>query len=157
MRSGRAAAPDVKTPLTVLVAEDEENDFMLLESALRKTNRPLNVQWVKDGVEAIRYLKGEGPFGDRSRFPVPQVIMLDLKMPGATGMEVLGWIRENPGYRVIPTLVMSSSRQQEDVKNAYALGANTYFVKPHSFDTLVDLCEKITGYWDYGVKPNLPS
>jgi CheY-like chemotaxis protein len=147
----------MNNPITVLIAEDEESDYLLLEWALRKTNRAVNIHWVRNGVDAIRYLKGEGDFADRSRFPVPQVIILDLKMPGATGIEVLGWIRENPRYRVIPTLVMSSSHQQEDVKQAYALGANTYFVKPTSFDTLVDLCDKITSYWDYGVKPNIPS
>ena len=142
-------------PITVLIAEDEESDYLLLECALRKTNPEVNVQWVHDGVAAIHYLKGEGVFADRSRYPVPQVILLDLKMPGATGIEVLGWVRDNPRYRVIPTLVMSSSHQPTDVEKAYALGANTYFVKPTSFETLVDLCEKITGYWSYGIKPNI--
>ena len=81
-------------PITVLVAEDDESDYLLLEWALRKTKRDIQIHWVRDGVDAIRYLKGEGAFADRSRFPVPQVVILDLKMPGTTGMDVLGWIRD---------------------------------------------------------------
>lgn len=141
--------------ITVLVAEDEESDFYLLDRALRKSIAGIRVCWVRDGVDAIRYLKGEGQFADRRQFPVPHVVMLDLKMPGMTGLEVLQWIRDNPSYRVIPTLVMSSSQQAADVQQAYQLGANTYFVKPSDFQTLVDLCKQIGTYWNYGVKPKI--
>jgi CheY-like chemotaxis protein len=145
----------VKTEIIVLVAEDEDNDFFLLDRALRTSIPGIRVHRVRDGGDAIDYLKGEGQFADRQQFPVPHVVMLDLKMPGTTGMEVLQWIRDNPRYRVIPTLVMTSSHQPRDVQQAYHLGANTYFVKPGRFDALVDLCRQIGGYWKYGEKPRL--
>lgn len=146
----------MKPNLTVLVAEDEETDYYLLERALRKTNIGIQIHWVRDGVDAIHYLKGEGEYADRDRFPIPDMVMLDLKMPGTTGMEVLEWIRDNPRFRVIPTLVMTSSQQDKDVQRAYHLGANTYFVKPSRFDALTELCKQISNYWSQGLKPRIP-
>ena len=145
----------MKDAMTVLVAEDEESDFMLLERALRKAGAQVQVRWARNGVEAIQYLKGEGDFADRARYPFPDVVMLDLKMPEATGIDVLHWIRGNPQCRVIPTLVMSSSQQPDDVQQAYELGANTYFMKPGSFEALVDLCRHIASYWRHGIKPRV--
>lgn len=146
----------MKPKLTVLVAEDEETDYYLLDRALRQANLGIQIHWVRDGVDAIRYLKGEGEYADRDRFPIPDMVMLDLKMPGTTGMEVLEWIRDNPRFRVIPTLVMTSSQQEKDVQQAYHLGANTYFVKPSRFDALTELCRQISSYWAQGLRPRIP-
>jgi len=139
--------------ISVLVAEDEESDFLLLERALKRSDERLKIYRVRDGVEGMEYIKGEGEFADRVRFPLPQMLIVDLKMPRMTGMEFLAWLRSEPSRRVIPTLMMSSSEQAADVRQAYELGANTYFLKPSDFRSLVELCKQIAAYWRHGIKP----
>jgi CheY-like chemotaxis protein len=141
--------------MTVLIAEDEENDFHLFERAFHRASSEVRVHRAKDGVEALHYLKGEGEYADRAKFPVPHIVVLDLKMPRMTGMEVLHWIKMNPKHRVTPTLVLSSSIQSSDVQSAYEHGANTYFLKPTKFETLVELCSVIIAYWKFGIKPKM--
>ena len=145
----------MKEGINILVAEDEESDFFLLERALRQTPVAWRIHRVRDGLEALHYLKGEGIYADRATYPIPQVVMLDLKMPRMTGLELLEWIKDNPKYRVIPTLIMTSSHHDLDVRKAYEFGANTYFVKPSNFQGLVDVCKQIAGYWERGIKPRL--
>jgi CheY-like chemotaxis protein len=138
---------------TILLVEDEENDATLVRMAFQK-NKILNpVQWVGDGLEAIAYLNGEGIYADRGLYPFPEVLILDLKMPRMGGLELLTWIRENPEYRVIPTIIMTSSRQDRDVEKAYELGANTYMVKPASFEELAKIVKLAHEYWASSVKP----
>jgi len=143
----------MNSSISILVAEDEESDFLLLERALRNSDDRIKVYRVRDGVEGMEYIKGEGVYADRGRFPLPQMLIVDLKMPRMTGMEFLAWLRAEPGRRVIPTLMMSSSEQAADVRQAYELGANTYFLKPSDFRSLVDLCQRISAYWSQGIKP----
>jgi CheY-like chemotaxis protein len=138
---------------TILVVEDEENDVMLLQMAFKKNHILNPIQWVKDGLEGIAYLNGEGPYADRARYPFPEVLILDLKMPRMGGLELLEWIRDHPDFRVIPTIIMSSSRLELDIKRAYELGANTYIVKPSSFDELTRFARSVHEYWAIGVKP----
>jgi CheY-like chemotaxis protein len=138
---------------TILLVEDEENDALLLKRAFKKNNLSNPIQWVKDGLDAIAYLKGEGDYADRSRYPFPEVVLLDLKMPRMNGVELLAWIREHPDIQVIPTIVMTSSREDVDVANAYNLGANTYMIKPSDFDTLVKMVKNTHEYWAMSVKP----
>lgn len=140
---------------TFLIAEDNESDFLLLQRAFRKNNIQNLIQWVQDGDEAIEYLQGTGKYGDRTTHPFPDLLVLDLKMPRKTGLEVLHWIKEHPQYRVIPTIIMSSSNLDEDVRHAYDLGANTYFVKPSDFDTLVAVVKGVHQYWATGIKPGV--
>jgi CheY-like chemotaxis protein len=138
---------------TILVVEDEENDFTLLNMAFQR-NKILNpVQWVRDGLEAIDYLNGEGAYADRTLYPFPEVLILDLKMPRMNGLELLTWIRDHPDYRVIPTIIMTSSRQDPDIKKAYELGANTYMIKPSSFNELSALVKSAHEYWAVSAKP----
>jgi CheY-like chemotaxis protein len=138
---------------TILLVEDEENDAMLVKMAFKK-NEILNpVQWVKDGLEAIAYLNGEGDYANRSLYPFPEVLILDLKMPRMNGLELLAWIREHPEYRVIPTIIMSSSRLESDVEKAYNLGANTYMIKPSSFEELARVVKLAHEYWTASIKP----
>jgi CheY-like chemotaxis protein len=138
---------------TILLVEDEENDAMLVKMAFKK-NEILNpVQWVKDGLEAIAYLNGEGDYANRSLYPFPEVLILDLKMPRMNGLELLAWIREHPEYRVIPTIIMSSSRLEADVEKAYNLGANTYMIKPSSFEELARITKLAHEYWAASIKP----
>jgi CheY-like chemotaxis protein len=138
---------------TILLVEDEENDAMLVEMAFRKNNISNPVQWTRDGVEAIAYLNGDGIYADRERYPFPEVLILDLKMPRMSGLELLAWVREHPEYRVIPTIIMTSSRQDPDVEKAYNLGANTYMIKPSSFGELAKMVKLAHEYWAVSVKP----
>jgi CheY-like chemotaxis protein len=145
----------MKPNYTIMVVEDEENDFYLLQRALKKNNINNPIQWMRDSLEALNYLKGEGDYGDRHKFPFPEVILLDLKTPRMSGLELLGWIREHPECRVIPTIIMSSSQQDVDIARAYELGANTYFVKPTDFQSLVEMTKSIHDYWLRGTRPEM--
>src|SRR5439155_21926607 len=95
------------------------------------------VQSVTDGDEALDYLEGKPPFSDRELYPVPRLVLLDLKMPRVSGFEVLSWVRADPALQVMPVVVLSSSSHDVDVRRAYQLGANSYVVKPVAFDSLV--------------------
>jgi CheY-like chemotaxis protein len=138
---------------TILLAEDSDADAFLVELALQKTGITNPIQRVRDGEEAIAYLNAEGRFADRVAFPFPEVIVLDIKMPKLSGLEVLEWIRDHPQFRVIPTIVMSCSDDAEDVRGAYNLGANTYFVKPSDFNVLARLIRTVHEYWELSTKP----
>lgn len=142
---------------TILLVEDEENDAMLVKMAFKKNNILNPVQWVKDGLEAITYLNGEGVYANRAVYPFPEVLILDLKMPRMNGLELLAWIREHPEFRVIPTIIMTSSRQDPDIEKAYTLGANTYMIKPSSFDELAKMVKLAHEYWAVSAKPRTKS
>jgi CheY-like chemotaxis protein len=130
-----------------LVAEDDENDVFFLQRAFQQANieNPLHV--VRDGQEAIEYLSGEGKFSDRSLYPLPHLFLLDLKMPRKTGLDVLGWLHEQPELRCLPVLVLSSSAQRTDIERAYELGANGFVVKPASLERRVELAKLIGSFW----------
>jgi CheY-like chemotaxis protein len=138
---------------TILLVEDEENDALLVRLAFKKNNISNPVQWVRDGLEAIAYLNGDGEFADRKHYPFPEVLILDLKMPRMNGLELLAWIRDHPQFRVIPTIIMSSSQLDSDVEKAYNLGANTYMIKPSTFDDLANTVRLTHDYWKVSVKP----
>jgi CheY-like chemotaxis protein len=118
---------------TVLIVEDDENDFLFLERALAIEKFGAHVQRACDGVEAIEYLAGENDFADRANHPLPQLIVLDLKMPRRNGFEVLAWMRQRPKLGALPVVVFSSSEEPGDVEKAYNLGASGYLVKPSSY------------------------
>jgi CheY-like chemotaxis protein len=137
----------------ILLVEDEENDAMLLKMAFKKNNILNPIHWVKDGLEAIAYLNGEGVYANHALYPFPEVLIVDLKMPRMSGLELLQWIRDHSNYKVIPTIIMSSSRQDSDIEKAYELGANTYIIKPSSFDELARVVKLTHEYWAASVKP----
>lgn len=139
--------------LNILVAEDDPNDALLIKRAFSKIgiNHPVHV--VADGEEAIAYFAGNGKFEDRSAFPYPQFFITDLKMPKKSGFEVLAWLKQHPEFTVVPTIVLSSSKQEEDVKKAYQLGANSYLTKPADFAQLQDLARKMFEYWSTCERP----
>jgi CheY-like chemotaxis protein len=143
----------MKPNYSILVVEDDDSDYFLLERAFRKNNINNPIYRVKDGLDGLHYLQGSGDFTDRTKFPFPDVIILDLKTPRMSGLELLAWIRDHPECRVIPTVIMSSSQQDVDVSKAYELGANTYFVKPSTFQDLVELTSSIQDYWRRGARP----
>ena len=133
-------------PLTLL-AEDDDNDVYFLQRAFEQALIPHPLRRVADGEEAIDYLRGEGKYADRDAFPLPTMLMLDLKMPRRNGFEVIEWVRSQPRLRRLPIIVLSSSRAEPDIARAYDLGANTYLVKPVKFDHLVELVSSINSYW----------
>jgi CheY-like chemotaxis protein len=117
---------------TVLYAEDDANDIALVQMALQP--RPdLDLQFVVDGVEAINYLAERGKFADRRAYPVPDVVLLDIKMPRLSGFDVLAWLCQQSSLAAIPVIAFSSSDQQSDIDKAYQLGVNAYVVKPSGF------------------------
>ena len=134
-------------PATILLAEDDENDILIMQRAFKKANivNPLSV--VRDGEEAIQYLQGTGPYADRSKHPFPCLLLLDLKMPKKSGFEVLDFIKTDPQLNRLVTIVLTSSRQGIDINHAYDLWANSFLVKPPSVDELVEMLKSLHSYW----------
>jgi CheY-like chemotaxis protein len=140
----------------VLVVEDDPYDAKLIVRAIKKSRILNPVETVGDGEAAIAYLGGQSPYDDRIQYPLPVLILLDLKMPKLSGFEVLEWIRAQPGLRRIPVVVLTSSSMTSDVSRAYDLGANSYLVKPVGTDAFVDLLKTIELYWIVtNVRPGL--
>ena len=102
---------------------------------------------MRDGEQAIDYLSGRGAYANRERNPLPYLLLLDLKMPGTDGFEVLQWIRGEPELRRLLVVVLTSSNLQADVDRAYELGANSYLVKPVEFDEMVNMLQRFEAYW----------
>lgn len=136
----------VKQPLILLV-EDREDDVLLIRRAFERAKVDSALQVVPDGTEAIAYLSGEGIFSNRAEFPLPWLVLLDLKMPKVDGFEVLQWIRGREGLHSLVVVVLTSSEQMKDVNRAYALGANSFMVKPLDFENTVTLAQQIQHYW----------
>ena len=131
----------------ILLVEDREEDIIIIQRAFERTKIPAAIQPVRDGEEAIAYLQGMGPYSNRTDYPLPWLVLLDLKMPGMTGFDVLRWIRSQPGLRRLVVVVLTSSDQIRDVNEAYALGANSFMVKPLDFDNTSALAQVIHQYW----------
>jgi CheY-like chemotaxis protein len=132
---------------TVLLVEDNPDDVLLTRRAFAKANFPVPLEVVSDGEEALGYLQGAGTYSDRERFPLPMLLLLDLKLPRRSGFEVLEWLRGQPGLRRIPVVVLTSSGQSPDVNRAFDLGANSYLVKPVRLEDLVNLVKTLNLYW----------
>jgi CheY-like chemotaxis protein len=133
--------------LTILHVEDDPNDVMLIARAFRKTGVVASLQVVSDGEKALHYLGGSDSFSDREQFPLPALVLLDLKLPRKSGIEVLEWIRRQPGLKRIPVVMLTSSKQAMDINRAYELGVNAYLVKPVNFDGLVDMVKTLDSFW----------
>jgi CheY-like chemotaxis protein len=122
---------------TVLHVEDDDNDALLLNFAVRRSKLNVSLQRVSDGERAIRYLTGEGEFGDRTRYGFPSLVLLDLKMPGTDGFAVLEWMRSQPGLVNLPVVVLSSSDWAEDLTRARQMGAKDYLIKSDRFEDVI--------------------
>ena len=139
-----------------MLVEDEDNDAILVKRIFAKRGLQNGIHRVKDGEEAISYFSGIGEYGDRARFPIPTLTLLDLKMPRKNGFEVLKWVRNNPDTRVAPIIVFTSSQEKTDIAHAYEIGANAYFMKPSSLDGLTELLGTIQRHWlDLCLTPGL--
>jgi CheY-like chemotaxis protein len=142
----------------ILLAEDDANDVLLLERAFEKAGLKPSLRVVNDGEQAIGYLSGRGIYADRKKFPLPFLLLLDLKMPGTNGFEVLQWLRQEPDFKRLLIVVLTSSNLQSDVDRAYDLGANSYLVKPVSFDEMANLIQRFEMYWtEINRTPSAPS
>lgn len=140
----------------ILIAEDNEDDAELVRMALKKAGVVNPVHIVSNGADVLVYVKGEEPYSDRSLFPFPRLLLVDIKMPVLNGLEVLRWLRAHPDCSVIPTLVMSASRLEADVQTAYKLGANAYLVKPTRFEQFVEIFKRLNDFWESCELPALP-
>jgi CheY-like chemotaxis protein len=133
---------------SVLLVEDDLNDIFLVKRAFRRAQIKNPLQVVTDGEEAINYLRGHGKYADRQAWPLPKLIVMDLKMPRKTGFEVLEWVKgDGKPLRLIPIVIVSSSDNPADINRAYELGANAYMVKPVDFLAVEHLFQSITQYW----------
>ena len=130
----------------ILLIEDDENDVFFFRRAMDKSRMVTPLEVARDGQEAIDYLKGAGKFADRLEFPLPCLLLLDLKLPFVMGLDVLKWIRLQPDLPVV-VLILSSSQEQADIAKAYRLGANGYLVKPPEPGKLQDLVRAINDFW----------
>ena len=131
----------------ILHVEDEANDVMLVGLAFKKTGSPAVIQVVNDGEQAIEYLTGTGPYADRQLYPFPNLLLLDLKLPRVSGLELLAWLRGRDDLRRLPAVMLTSSPQAADVNKAYDLGVNSYLVKPSALDDLVTTVRTLSAYW----------
>jgi CheY-like chemotaxis protein len=131
----------------ILLVEDSPDDALLIQRAFRKANLANPVELVRDGEDAVAYLSGAAPYEDRERFPLPVFMLLDLKLPRRSGLEVLAWVREQPALRRLPVGVLTSSRESVDVNRAYDLGVNSYLTKPVGFEALIEMVKSVNLYW----------
>jgi CheY-like chemotaxis protein len=132
---------------TILVADDDQNDIFFLKRAFQKAGLPHSIVEVSDGQSAVDYLSGKAPFANRAQHPLPDLLLLDLKMPRMTGFEVLAWLQTQPQLDQMPVVVLSGSNQPRDIEHVQRLGASDYKVKPVEFDELLNLVRHLDERW----------
>lgn len=133
--------------LHVLLVEDNRMDVELTLDAFREARFGNPVSIARNGQEALDYLLGRGPYTDRQDHPLPDLVLLDLKLPGIDGHEVLRQIKGTPGLKRLPVIILTSSKEEGDRALSYDIGANSYLVKPVSFEGFLDVVRKIGDYW----------
>ena len=141
----------------ILLVEDDENDALVMTMALEKVGLTCPIRMAKDGREAQDYLSGSGRFADRHEYPLPYLMLLDLKLPRVMGMEVLKWVRERPEFDSIIVLILSSSSMPEDIQGAYRLHTNGYLVKPYTLEKLELMTKAIKEFWFNHNQPSVAS
>ena len=138
---------------TILLAEDNEDHVLLIKRAFLQARLLNPIQVVGDGVEAIAYLNGSGKYADRAAYPMPGLLLLDLKMPNKDGFQVMEWIRSQPALRDLRVVVLTTSDHIFDVRRAYELGANSFLTKPVELRDFVQLGPAIKGFWVWTADP----
>lgn len=131
---------------TILQVDDDPNDVFLLRHAMKKIGMDNPIQVATDGQQAIDYLQGAGKFADRTEFPLPSLVLLDLKLPYVMGLDVLRWIRQQPGTTLV-VVVLTASAEDADIATAYRLGANGFLTKPSEASKLEDMVKAIKDFW----------
>jgi CheY-like chemotaxis protein len=133
--------------LAILLVDDDPNDVLLVQRALKKAGLSYPLIHKHDGEEAIDYLSGKPPYSDRAKHPLPTLILLDIKMPKLTGFDVLNWIQSQPTLAKIPVVILTASVRQEDQSQAEQLGAVGYRTKPVDFAELVNIIRDVDTRW----------
>ena len=132
---------------TILIAEDDEEDRMLTEDAIEETDLRCQLQFVEDGEQAMEYLLNKGSFENKTKYPAPRLILLDLNMPKKDGREVLAEIRQHDALRAIPVIALTTSNSPEDISLMYELGVNSYITKPVSFAGMIKAMNGLKQFW----------
>ena len=131
----------------ILLVEDSQDDLDMTLRALRKANMANHIEVARDGVEALDFIFCEGAHTARKIENMPKLILLDLKLPKVSGMEVLRRIKGDPRTKMIPVVMLTSSKEQKDVIESYGLGTNSYIVKPVDFESFAEAVQKLGMYW----------
>jgi CheY-like chemotaxis protein len=148
-----------KKACNFLLVEDDPNDVLFVQQEFKRSSKSIRLNVVSDGIEAMRYLEGHEPYKDRQKFPVPHVVLLDLKMPRFSGFDFLEWLRFKAPDQLhfIPVVVLSSSNIGPDVARAYALGVNSFVVKPVNWEEFRRRLQVLAVYWADNVEtPDFP-
>ena len=133
--------------MTILSAEDDLDDCRLMEEAFRETGQDNRLFFVKDGVSLLEYLRRQGGFASPTKAPRPDLILLDLNMPGMDGRESLAEIKSDPDLRAIPVVVLTNSNAEDDILNTYDRGGAGFIIKPSSFEGMLDVVKCLSEYW----------
>lgn len=139
----------------LLLMEDEETDQVLYDRALKQLRVRPQAYFVSNGQDGLDYLEGKNKFADRSQYPAPTFLIMDIKMPRVTGLDVLKWLYERSEKRFIPTFVLSSSARPQDIQTAYDFGASAYYIKPQSYPELVERLQTIFSMYRHAAFPDL--
>lgn len=131
----------------ILAAEDNEDDQLFLQKAFNAVKGPLSLSIVGDGEEVMHYMLREPPFEDSLKYPFPNLLMLDIKMPKHTGLDVLHWIMHTDKFRRVPVMIVSGSNLQQDIDRAFDLGASSYLVKPMSVEKMRHVFQTTADFW----------
>jgi CheY-like chemotaxis protein len=131
----------------ILLVEDDSNDILFIQRAFRRSKLENPIQVVRDGDEAVEYLAGSGDYADRNLYPLPGMILLDLKLPRRSGLEVLEWLKQQPIIKRIPVVILTSSKENIDIDRAYDIGVNSYLLKPVNHNALNDMIETLNAFW----------
>lgn len=134
-------------PIHILVAEDDEDDKLLILKAFEKTLPKEKITCVEDGEDLLKYLKRQAPYDNIDLYPNPDIILLDLNMPRKDGKEALAEIKANDDLKMIPVIIFTTSNNEEDIKATYKMGSSSFITKPGSFEELVRVTEQIENYW----------
>lgn len=147
-----------KYPISILIADDDADDRMLIEDAFEENGISNQIHFVEDGEQLLAFLRREGDFAEYASEPLPRLILLDLNMPKVDGRTALAAIKDDPSLNQIPVVILTTSRADTDISKAYALGVNSFISKPLSFDGLVSIVNAIGNYWiDTVALPNVES
>lgn len=136
-----------RSSITILIADDDQEDRMLAEDALKESRLVNDVRFVEDGEELLDYLHHRGRFAEPDSSPRPGMILLDLNMPRMDGREALRLIKGDPDLRRIPVVVLTTSKAEEDIYRSYDLGVNSFIIKPVTFESLVNIMRVLERYW----------
>jgi CheY-like chemotaxis protein len=134
-------------PVSILLVDDDQNDVLLVQRAIKKAGLSYPIIHRHDGEEAIDYLSGKPPYSDRTKHPLPTLVLLDIKMPKLTGFDVLTWLQGRPELSKIPVIILTASVREEDQSEAQKLGAVGYRTKPVDFGDLVKIIQDVDARW----------